>query len=225
MVGAFAGNAPAGRGVDRPGLTGCIYALVDPRDHGIFYVGQTRDLDTRKRTHFSGGHSVSGAKIKVLRSNGVLPLVVVLEADLPLRRLGMAEAFWIALLRRRGSELLNMPAEADARRQMQEAVRSAGFGAPRITPPMDAECDERTVIAGEQRRQQRVREQNLLLNAGKPWTPGEDAVLQALLRHGLRIEDIARRFGRSRDAVAARVVRLGLIERNRTRTTAEEPAL
>lgn len=225
MAGPFTGGDPAGQGRNPPGLTGCIYALVDPRDHGIFYVGQTRDLDARKRTHFSGGHSVSGAKIKVLRSNGVLPLVVVLEADLPLRRLSMAEAFWIALLRRRGSELLNMPAEADARRQLQDAARRAGFGAPRIAPPPDADHDQRAMIAGELRRQQRVREQNLLLNAGKPWTAGEDAVLQALLRHGLRIDDIARRFGRSRDAVAARVVRLGLAERRPARTAGAAPAL
>ena len=65
--------------------------------------------------------------------------------------------------------------------------------------------------AQEMRRQQRVRELNLPINAGKPWTAGEDAALQALLRHGLRPSDIARRFGRSRDAVAARLIRLGLM--------------
>ena len=63
----------------------------------------------------------------------------------------------------------------------------------------------------EQRRQQRVRELGLPLNTGKPWTLGEEAALQALFRHGLRAGEIARRFGRSRDAVAARLVRLGLL--------------
>ena len=100
MVEAFAGDVQGGDRQDSPQLTGCIYALIDPRDHNIFYVGQTRDLDSRKRSHFAGGHSISGAKIKVLRSNGLLPLVVVLETDLPSRRLSMAESFWIALLRR-----------------------------------------------------------------------------------------------------------------------------
>lgn len=213
MVEAFAGDFLGGQKQKRPPqLTGCIYALVDPRDHNIFYVGQTRDLDSRKRSHFAGGHSISGAKIKVLRSNGLLPLVVVLETDLPLRRLSVAESFWIALLRRRGCELLNVPPQPDARRQLRDAARSAGFGAPRIASLNLAETHIREIEMPEreQRRQQRVRELGLPLNTGKPWTPGEDAALRALFRHGLRADDIARRFGRSRDAVAARLMRMGL---------------
>jgi hypothetical protein len=209
MIEAYATTPERGQASQ---LTGWIYALVDPRDHSIFYVGQTRDLDTRKRTHFAGGHSVSGAMIKVIRSNGLLPLVVVLEADVALRRLGIAEAFWIALLRRRGCTLLNVPPQADARRQMQDAVRSRGFGAPRILPPCEPQIgNDLSLNEREQRRQQRVREQGLPLNTGKPWTSGEEAVLQALFRRGLRADDIARRFGRSRDAIAARLVRLGLV--------------
>lgn len=210
MIGMPAGgNAVGCQGQGRPELTGCIYALVDPRDHNIFYVGQTRDLDARKRTHFSGGHSLSGAKIKVLRRNGLLPLVVVLEGELPLQRLGIAEAFWIDLLRHRGHQLLNA-AKSGMRRQPQDTMHRAGFGAPRIAPPFHDEATGQPLLQlREMRRQQRVRELNLPLNAGKPWTAGEDAALLALVRHGLRAGDIARRFGRSRDAVAARLVRLG----------------
>jgi hypothetical protein len=213
MSGGVAGRPAAGQGQDQPQATGCIYALVDPRDHYIFYVGQTRDLDARKRTHFAGGHSLSGAKIKVLRSNGLLPLVVVLQADLPLQRLSLAEAFWIDLLRRRGSELLNATRMApDLRRQRSEQPGAEGFGAPRIALPRHDEGENQPLQQlRELRRQQRVRELNLPLNAGKPWTAGEDAALQALFRHGLRASDIARRFGRSRDAVAARLMRLGLM--------------
>jgi hypothetical protein len=213
MGGDVASRPTAGQEQDRLKATGCIYALIDPRDHYIFYVGQTRDLDARKRTHFAGGHSLSGAKIKVLRSNGLLPLVVVLQADLPLQRLGLAEAFWIDLLRQRGGELLNMTGRAtDTRRQRVESTGTAGFGAPRVAPPCYDEGWNRPLQQlRELRRQQRVRELNLPLNAGKPWTAGEDAALQALVRHGLRASDIARRFGRSRDAVAARLIRLGLV--------------
>lgn len=191
--------------------TGCVYALVDPRDHNIFYVGQTRDLDARKRAHFAGGHSLSGAKIRVLLSNGVLPLVVVLEADIPLYRLDRAEAFWIDLLRQRGGELLNMTRSPGVRRQQQAALLVPGFGAPRISLSCYEDVRRQPLpLSRELRRQQRVRELNLPLNTGKPWTAGEDAALQALVRHGLRVGDIARRFGRSRDAVAARLNRLGL---------------
>jgi hypothetical protein len=211
MSGDVAGRPRAGQGQDRLGETGCIYALVDPRDHNIFYVGQTRDLDARKRAHFSGGHSLSGAKIRVLLSNGVLPLVVVLQGDIPLQWLGRAEAFWIDLLRQRGGELLNMTRSPGARRQQQAALSMPGFGAPRISVSCYDDVRHQSLPQSrELRRQQRVRELNLPLNAGKPWTAGEDAALRALFRHGLRASDIARRFGRSRDAVAARLVRLGV---------------
>lgn len=187
--------------------TGCIYALVDPRDHTIFYVGQTRDLDARKHTHFAGGHSVSGEKIKVIRRNGLVPLVTVLEADVPAQMLLMAEQFWIGLLRRRGSPLLNVPQDGDGRRQLWHDARSEGFGAPRLLPHEQVPPVER-----EQRRQQRVRDLGLPLNTGKAWTGDEERVLCALFRRGLRAGEIARRVGRSRDAVAARLVRLGLLE-------------
>jgi len=185
-------------------LTGCVYALVDPRDHTVFYVGQTRDLDARKHTHFAGGHSVSGEKIKVIRRNGLVPLIVVLEADVPAQMLLMAEQFWIGLLRRRGSPLLNAPQDGDGRRQLWHDARSEGFGAPRLLPYEPVER--------EQRRQQRVRDLGLPLNTGKAWTSAEERALRSLFGRGLRAGEIARRVGRSRDAVAARLVRLGLVE-------------
>lgn len=196
-------------------LTGCIYALVDPRDHTIFYVGQTRDLDARQRTHFAGGHSVSGEKIKVIRRNGLLPLVVMLEADVPYQMLLMAERFWIGLLRRRGSPLLNAPQDGDGRRQLWQDARSEGFGAPRLLPhelALQETGDRSPLVDREQRRQQRVRDLGLPLNTGKAWTAAEERALRSLFTRGLRAGEIARRVGRSRDAVAARLVRLGLVE-------------
>jgi len=195
--------------------TGCIYALVDPRDHTVFYIGQTRDLDARKRTHFAGGHSVSGEKIKVIRRNGLLPLVMVLEADVPEPMLLLAETFWIGLLRRRGSPLLNAPDDGDGRRQLWHDARSEGFGAPRLLPherALQEAGGQAPLVEREQRRQQRVRDLGLPLNTGKAWTSDEERVLRALFRRGLRAGEIARRVGRSRDAVAARLVRLGLLE-------------
>ncbi|MEK9969271.1 MAG: GIY-YIG nuclease family protein [Ferrovibrio sp.] len=193
-------------------MTGCIYALVDPRDHTIFYVGQTRDLDARKRRHFSGGHALSGARIRIIRSNGMVPLVVVLESGLPLHRLGSAEGFWIDLLRQRGSGLLNVQ-QPDRPDGSPEGMAAPGPETVRRASSVKEREEIRPALLQlrEMRRQQRVRTLNLPLNAGKPWTAGEDAALQALARHGLRADDIARRFGRSRDAVAARLMRLGLV--------------
>lgn len=47
MVGAYGdGGQNAIRGEYRPAEAGgLVYALVDPRDHSIFYVGLTRDLE------------------------------------------------------------------------------------------------------------------------------------------------------------------------------------
>lgn len=217
MVGAYGdGGQNAIRGEYRPAEAGgLVYALVDPRDHSIFYVGLTRDLEARKRMHFAGGHSVSGEKIKVIRRNGLVPLVVVLEADIAEARLRSAEAFWIEIFRQRGAPLLNVPSDSGERRRLWDSARSEGFGAPKLTTTIlrvEAVDEFEHTADSEERRRHRVSQLGQPPNTGKPWTDHEEKALRALLMRGLRAAEIARRFGRSRDAVASRMGRLGLVE-------------
>lgn len=49
-------------------------------------------------------------------------------------------------------------------------------------------------------------------NAGKPWTKADDETLRRMFDEGARKQDICGYFKRSESGVAARLVRLGIIE-------------
>lgn len=52
-----------------------------------------------------------------------------------------------------------------------------------------------------------------LENAGKPWSDVEKEILVNEYRSGLKINEISKRHGRSRGAIEAKLVQLGLIDR------------
>jgi len=51
----------------------------------------------------------------------------------------------------------------------------------------------------------------LAKNAGRPWTPGEDAELVRAFEAGARISQLARQHGRTRQAIQGRLYRLGKV--------------
>src|SRR5260370_11883619 len=60
----------------------CIYQLIDPQDHLIYYVGMTSGLDARFEQHLKcdGSNPAKDAWILGLREQGLEPIVQQLEA-------------------------------------------------------------------------------------------------------------------------------------------------
>lgn len=85
-----------------------IYALVDPRTDAVRYVGQTRNVERRYRTHCggSGTNAQMWAWLKELASLGLVPTIQILEhtccADADAK-----EWYWIEHAVRNGVQLLN----------------------------------------------------------------------------------------------------------------------
>ena len=106
----------------------CVYALIDPRSDGIFYIGQTSDLARRRAEHLDGTDQLSGLVVQQIRIAGFLPLVVVLERCESMDTALRGEIFWIELARTRGMALLNVQAIGGAvarhttRRQLNDAL-------------------------------------------------------------------------------------------------------
>mgnify|MGYP002621028396 CR=1 FL=1 len=100
-----------------------MYALIDPRSDGIFYIGQTSDLPRRRAEHLEGTDQLSGLVVRQIRLAGFLPLVMVLErcesVDAALR----AEIFWIELVLSRGASQV-------ARKQYRLFAGTASRGRP-----------------------------------------------------------------------------------------------
>ncbi len=105
----------------------CVYALIDPRSDGIFYIGQTSDLARRRAEHLEGTDQLSGLVVRQIRLAGFLPLIVVLERCASMNAALMAEIFWIELMRSRGMALLNAQVVGGAveRRTARSELNSA----------------------------------------------------------------------------------------------------
>ena len=84
-----------------------VYAIIDPRDSQIFYIGRTSNFDKRKRQHIETGHGFSGPHIAKITGSGVVPLFAILEHCPTQARALAAETYWIEVCRSRGLPLLN----------------------------------------------------------------------------------------------------------------------
>lgn len=91
-----------------------IYALEDPRDSQIRYVGKTVDLKHRMNYHFNPHISDSNIHkknwINSVKSEGLLPNVIILE-ELDIDNLSKDwipfEIYWISQMRQWGFNLVN----------------------------------------------------------------------------------------------------------------------
>ena len=74
-----------------------IYALVDPRDFSVHYVGQTTDVYRRFEQHLAchDGNAAKDAWIRELESEQIIPVMKTLEQVSDLKTAKQREAHWI----------------------------------------------------------------------------------------------------------------------------------
>jgi hypothetical protein len=105
-----------------------VYALLDPSDHLVRYVGMTvESADRRRKRHIytSKRRETHCARwVRSLTKAGLEPEILVLEeVDDPLA-LPKREIFWIALYRKHGADLTNLSDGGEGTRGPKpEAVR------------------------------------------------------------------------------------------------------
>ena len=85
-----------------------IYALIDPRDGEIRYVGlTTNSLKVRLAKHVSDWRNTyRGRWVKLLKQLGLRPIIRLIQY-VPIQHRGDAEVYWIALFRSKGCRLTN----------------------------------------------------------------------------------------------------------------------
>lgn len=93
-----------------------IYALVDPRDNAIRYVGMTGNVYQRFQAHLAcrGKNPMKDAWITELKKQNVMVLMHTLETVETLVQARKRETYWIAHYEHLGASLLNnvsLPAE------------------------------------------------------------------------------------------------------------------
>lgn len=106
-----------------------IYVLIDPRDGGIRYVGQTkRTLDWRLRQHVAAGRGVGLGERPVARwirevlDHGLLPSIAIVEQT-TVAEADAAELRWIQRLEADGHPLTNMTGTEFGKKTYAERYR------------------------------------------------------------------------------------------------------
>lgn len=91
-----------------PELPVHIYALVDPRDNSIRYVGVTTNLEERYFAHLGQTEATANKRewMKSLRAEGLAPRMFVIETTTG-KHAQEDEKWWVAELESDGHPLLN----------------------------------------------------------------------------------------------------------------------
>jgi hypothetical protein len=88
-----------------------IYALVDPRNDAVRYVGRAYEPQIRLREHINSEYAANPAKyrwIRELKKSGLLPRLEVLEGVYgSLQDADLRERYWIQYFVSTGAELTN----------------------------------------------------------------------------------------------------------------------
>ena len=178
------GTHAAGGGADH----WAVYGIVDPADHRVFYVGAVHGA----RAYRAGEHATVDERIRRIRGGGAMPAFVVLEETGSAAAAERAQVYWVEVLKSRGNRLLN----------------EGGY-----RPPSKAKTPK---LSPEERREttrRRAVEHGLPENTGQAWTEEQDAELTRLYRDdGKGGQELATHFQRTRGSIAARLVRLQLLE-------------
>ena len=169
-----------------------IYALIDPRDRMIFYVGQTRDLNQRYQDHCNASdddRSPRAKRIREILATGKRPYTIVLERCSNRLKALAIEIFWIMLLKGRGIKLTNRESQAWLADQYDDLVAEVVTTAKRKKQPPTAKP----------------------ANAGKTWTAKEESKLERAYRQEKDIATIAKAHHRSEKAIKMKLESLGLL--------------
>lgn len=87
--------------------TAYIYALIDPRDNQVRYVGRTVNPDSRLYQHLKKSTGLAKQLwLAELKAIGLTPKFEILEI-VPIKREKIAEQFWISYHVYKGASLTN----------------------------------------------------------------------------------------------------------------------
>ena len=88
-----------------------VYALLDPRDQSIRYIGMSRQPEKRLREHMKDtNHKQKHAWLKELKAQGLEPIVKIVEkAGKDRKQAFSRETYWIHHYLEQGALLFNVP--------------------------------------------------------------------------------------------------------------------
>ena len=86
---------------------GCIYALMNPDDETVFYVGATTNRKARMGGHITNIKKSKSPMYQFIRDGGFRPVMKILADNVPLEKMKETENFWIKKYLESGTILKN----------------------------------------------------------------------------------------------------------------------
>ena len=170
----------------------CIYAIIDPRNDQVFYIGHSASFKRRCEQHVQGQDSLSGLTIRQIKQNGFVPLFIRLEVCKDKQSALMAEIFWIELFKSRGAKLSNVQGFDGYEARANERGKQTKKLNKMITV-QQFENGLEQLANGRPVRQ------------GKGWTAGEDKRLLSMKKKNMSYAAMADRLGRSITSIRMRL--------------------
>jgi predicted GIY-YIG superfamily endonuclease len=134
---------------DLPAGQYVVYALIDPADQLVYYVGQTRNPTKRLAEHLrvGAGEGAKTAWLRSLREREQQPIIQILETVIGLETALKQEQKWIQSFIEKGMPLVNVEAQRESlqhRRSTQaimplreEIILFCGYPLTRVFLPND----------------------------------------------------------------------------------------
>lgn len=187
----------------------CVYALIDPGDGCVFYVGQTGNVGRRLAEHAAGTDQVSGLRVREIARRGDRVHLVILEHCRNETQSLSAEVFWIETMMARGATLLNAQATGGyvGRKRLRERQgRMAAFNA---AAGARSTTTRRSSGKGPAAKRLRNIANGRPARGWKPWTKRDAARFKGMLKAGMSAEAIADALERTLTEITERLAKQG----------------
>lgn len=190
----------------RRSMTWCVYAIIDPRTDGLFYVGQTRSFARRRAEHLDGTDQISGLVIRQIREAGFLPHFLVLERHDNEETALRAEIYWIETLLARGIELTNAQAFGgyQDRRNKRRSETEKLAEMQRLREVANGRTSKQTTLKQRDPKQSARKPKTAVKNG---WRASDIKRLKGMRAHGLAIKQMVKILDRSEKDIRAELAK------------------
>lgn len=174
-----------------------VYMLVNPINQIPFYVGITNSPDLRFEDHLESKEGKKRAEIvSNIKSNGFIPLMVILERKIDRKSARRSEIFWIELLSARGVPIVN--------KEILNGIECVAFH----TSGIREQSIRKKVASHESTNKAADPSIGKPENHGKSWEGEEVKALQASFILGVTLDELSVAHKRTRAGILGQLTKI-----------------
>jgi|SRR5581483_10628745 len=170
-----------------------IYALVDPRDYSVHYVGQTGDVYERFKQHINGdGSFAKNAWIFELRAVNRMVIMETLEEVETYQKAVEREVYWIRHFEMLKEPLSNVTHRASLKKLKKGQMKAARHAASQVLMAIDARKTTESLLTEPPLQDDERLSKDVSTNGGIQVSDEKKALIKALYEMGIKHNQIAK---------------------------------